>query len=75
MNAIMQFARKEDVSHYTALHAFLVGVRGMIAPFAGTALIAIPWIGLRGVFLFSAVLILASWLLARRVSVPEKSRE
>ena len=74
MNAIMQFARKEDISHYTALHAFLVGVRGVIAPFAGTALIAIPWIGVRGVFVFAGVLILAGWLVARRVTIPEKSR-
>ncbi|MBM3128813.1 MAG: MFS transporter [Chloroflexi bacterium] len=75
MNAIMQFARKEDVSHYTALHAFLVGIRGVIAPFAGTALMTIPWIGLRGVFLFSAFLILAGWLLVRRVSAPGKVYE
>ena len=26
MNAIMQFAHKEEISHYTALHTFLVGV-------------------------------------------------
>jgi hypothetical protein len=42
MNAIMQFAHKEKISHYTALHAFLVGMRGIVAPFAGTALITIP---------------------------------
>lgn len=71
MNAIMQFARKEEIGHYAALHAFLVGVRGVIAPFVGTALIAIPWIGLRGVFLLSALLIALGWLLVRRVVVPE----
>ena len=72
MNAIMQFARKEEISHYTALHAFLVGVRGTVAPFAGTALIALPVIGLRGVFLLSALCILLGWLLVRRVAVPPK---
>jgi MFS family permease len=69
MNAIMQFARKEDIGHYTALHAFLIGVRGMIAPFIGTALITLEWIGIRGVFLLSALLILVSWLIVRTVRV------
>ena len=49
MNAIMQFAHKEEISHYTALHAFLVGVRGTVAPFAGTALIALPVIDRKSV--------------------------
>jgi hypothetical protein len=71
MNAIMQFARKEEIGHYTALHAFLVGVRGIIAPFAGIALMAIPAIGLRGVFLFSAFLIGLGWWLVQRVTVPD----
>ena len=69
MNAIMQFARREDIGHYAALHAFLVGVRGIIAPFLGTALMAIPFLGLRGVFLLSALIILLGWLLVRRVAV------
>jgi MFS family permease len=72
MNAIMQFARREDIGHYTAIHAFLVGVRGISAPFLGTALMAIPFLGLRGVFLLSAFLILLGWLLVRRVALPKK---
>ena len=71
MNAIMQFARKEEVGHYTALHAFLVGLRGIVAPFVGTALIALPFLGLRGVFLLSAFLILLGWVLIRRVTVAQ----
>lgn len=74
MNAIMQFARKEDVGHYTALHAFLVGVRGIIAPFAGTALMMVPWIGLRGVFILGAVLIAAGWWMARGVTIEPAAR-
>lgn len=69
MNAIMQFARKEDIGHYTAAHAFLIGVRGAIAPFIGTALITLEWIGLRGVFLLAALLIVISWLIVRTVQV------
>jgi hypothetical protein len=35
----------------------------------------VPWIGLRGVFLLSAFLILLGWLLVRRVTVPERVEE
>ena len=72
MNAIMQFARRDQVSDYTAVHAGLVGLRGMTAPLMGTALMTVPWIGLRGVFLLSAFLILLGWLLSLRVTVPER---
>jgi len=72
MNAIMQFARRDQIGNYTAVHAGLVGLRGIAAPLAGIALMAIPWIGLRGVFLLSAFLILLGWLLVRRVTVPER---
>lgn len=70
MNAIMQFARKEQISNYTALHAFSIGVRGILSPMLGMALAAVPWIGLRGVFLISVVLIMVGWLLMQRVTVP-----
>lgn len=73
MNAIMQFAHKDEVSHYTALHAFLVGVRGIIAPLLGTVLMTIPFIGLRGVFLISAALVLLGWWLMRQVQLPKQS--
>jgi DHA1 family inner membrane transport protein len=69
MNAIMQFARREQVSDYTAVHAGLVGLRGLAAPLMGTALMSVPWIGLRGVFLLSAFLILLGWLLSRRTNL------
>jgi sugar phosphate permease len=72
MNAIMQFARKEEIGHYTALHAFLIGVRGIVAPLLGTVLMTIPFIGLRGVFLISAALVLLGWWLMRRVQLPQQ---
>ncbi|MBI5034759.1 MAG: MFS transporter [Chloroflexi bacterium] len=72
MNAIMQFARPEEISHYTALHAFLVGVRGIVAPLLGTVLMTIPLIGLRGVFLISASMIFLGWFLMRRIEAPPK---
>ena len=73
MNAIMQFARKEQIGHYTALHAFLLGVRGIIAPLLGTALMTIPWIGLRGVFIIATVIVLIGWWRSRHVTVPAKA--
>jgi DHA1 family inner membrane transport protein len=72
MNAIMQFAPRDQVSNYTAVHAGLVGLRGIAAPLIGTALMVVPWIGLRGVFLLSALLILVGWLLVRRVTVADR---
>jgi MFS transporter, DHA1 family, inner membrane transport protein len=75
LNAVMQFARKEEISNYTALHAFLVGVRGILAPLAGMGLAMLPWVGLRGVFLVSTVLVLVGWLLVRRVSLPAVAME
>ena len=68
----MQFARRDQIGDYTAVHAGLVGVRGILAPLTGIALMTVPWIGLRGVFLLSAFLILLGWLLFRRVTVPER---
>jgi len=73
MNAIMQFARKEQIGHYTALHAFLLGVRGIIAPLLGTALMSIPWIGLRGVFIIATIIVLYGWWRSRHVTVPAKT--
>ena len=72
MNAIMQFARRDQISDYTAVHAGLVGLRGIAAPLMGITLMTVPWIGLRGVFLLSAFLTLLGWLLSRRVTVPER---
>jgi MFS family permease len=72
MNAIIQFARKEEIGYYTALHAFFIGVRGIVAPLLGTVLMTIPFIGLRGVFLISAALVLLGWWLMRRVQLPRQ---
>jgi sugar phosphate permease len=70
INTIMQFGRRGQVADYTALYAGLAGIRGLIMPLLGTALLAVPWIGLRGVFLLSTLLILGSALLVYRVRIP-----
>jgi len=67
MNAIMRLTSRERVGDYTALHSSLLGIRGIIAPFLGTMLMDVDWLGLRGVFLVSTILILAGWALMLRV--------
>jgi len=49
-------------------------VRGIFAPFAGTALMTLPVLGLRGVFLVGALFILASWLMGRTVTLDQATR-
>lgn len=73
ISAVMQFARKEQIGHYTALHAFLLGIRGIIAPLLGTALMTVPWIGLRGVFFISSALVLIGWWYSRGVKLPTQA--
>jgi len=38
-NSILYFSKKGRESHYQALHSFLLGIRGTIAPFCGAALV------------------------------------
>jgi MFS transporter, DHA1 family, inner membrane transport protein len=59
-NSILMFASERTVSRYQALHSFLLGVRGSIAPFAGAGMKTLADAGgvdLKWLFLFSAVII------------------
>ncbi len=40
-NSILRFAKAGRESHYQALHSFLLGIRGTIAPFCGAAIVSI----------------------------------
>lgn len=40
-NSILYFAKEGRESHYQALHSFLLGIRGTIAPFCGAAMVSI----------------------------------
>ena len=58
------FAHKEDVPKYMGLHCTLTGIRGLVAPFVGVALMGA--VGVHGVFLaavggFIAAEIIAVW--------------
>lgn len=60
-NSILYFAKEGRESHYQALHSFLLGIRGTIAPFIGAALVAFfraSHIDIRFVFLISMLLML-----------------
>lgn len=60
----MYFARKENVPKYMGIHCTLTGIRGLVAPFVGVALMGV--IGVHGVFFaavggFVAAEIIAIW--------------
>lgn len=60
-NSILYFAKEGRESHYQALHSFLLGIRGTIAPFCGAALVSVfkaGQIDMRYVFLVSMGLML-----------------
>ena len=60
-NSILYFAKEGRESHYQALHSFLLGIRGTIAPFIGAAIILAfksGGIDVRYVFLISMALML-----------------
>jgi MFS family permease len=60
-NSILYFAKEGRESHYQALHAFLLGIRGTIAPFIGAAIVSSFKSGnidVRYVFLISMALML-----------------
>lgn len=63
LNAVMQFADREGVARYSALHFTLVGIRGLLAPLATVALL--HYLDLRQVFLVCfAVVLLGTVMMA-----------
>jgi DHA1 family inner membrane transport protein len=67
LNAVMHFADRQDIPRYTALHTFLVGIRGLLAPFVGMAIFHGLHGNFRASFLVSAVVIWAGSLLMMAV--------
>lgn len=65
-NSILTFAKDENVARYQALHSFLLGIRGTIAPFAGVGVmhaLAAHGKDTKYLFLIGMVLILAGcWM-------------
>jgi hypothetical protein len=62
----MYFARKEDVPKYMGVHCTLTGVRGLIAPFVGVALMGV--VGAHGVFFVALAGFVAAEAFALRMA-------
>lgn len=65
-NSILYFSKEGRESHYQALHSFLLGIRGTIAPFCGAGLISLyhtAGLDVRYVFLVSMGLMFLGGLL------------
>ncbi|MHB9022918.1 MAG: MFS transporter [Armatimonadota bacterium] len=60
LNAVLHFTEREHIARYAALHTFLVGIRGLLAPFVGTWLYGM--FNLRQCFYISAAVIWAGTL-------------
>lgn len=61
-NSILRLAKDGKESRYQALHSFLFGIRGTIAPFAGVALLK-AGMGIRNVFLLGFAMMVTGALL------------
>lgn len=64
-NSILHFAKDGKESQYQALHAFLFGIRGTIAPLLAPVLTGLG-VGVRTVFLASALLMVVGALMQMR---------
>ena len=67
-NSVMHFSTPENSAQYQAMHSLLLGVRGIIGPFAGAAMarsLIVSGGDIRWVFAASGVLILAGAVLQR----------
>ncbi len=84
LNAVLHFSKGEDIPIYMALHNFMVGIRGVIAPFLGTEVLLhmfrneTPLQQLHSSFIVSAWIVWAGFVLMVPVVLlailPEKKR-
>jgi len=78
-NALLTFAGPDNVSRYQALQSFLLGIRGSIAPFLGTALaaaleahdISLRWVFVVGLFF----MLIGAWMQVVAMRRQEKVRD
>ena len=61
VNVVMRFGQQRQIARYSALHLTLLGIRGLIAPWVGGALIAV-WPGMRPIFWLAFGLQLVGWM-------------
>lgn len=62
LNTCIQLADPDKVVEYAAIQATMLGVRGMISPFIGVALIALG-VGETAIFITGTLLIVLSWFI------------
>jgi MFS family permease len=72
INAAIQLTRGGRIQEYAALQATVIGVRGMIGPFVGVALLRVG-IGTSVVFAVAGAMALLAALLLSRVKAPSQA--
>jgi len=72
--AVLHFSPPERTTHYQAVFSTLIGLRGIVAPFVGAALIQSGLMSMKWLFLTSAVVMILGYLVqvvgARRYPKP-----
>jgi MFS family permease len=74
INAAIQLARNGRIQEYSALQAMIIGVRGMIGPFVGVALLRIG-VSTSAVFAVAGAMALLAALLLLKVKAPSQTWE
>ncbi len=74
VNTCIQLAEPDSVVDYAAVQSTVVGLRGMIAPFIGVALIQLG-VAPGAVFALGGLLVLASWLIMGAVHLAPPTGE
>lgn len=74
INTCIQLAEPENVVEYAAVQATVLGIRGMIAPFVGVAMVAVG-IDQTTIFAAGTLLIISSWFILGWVQVPITQEE
>lgn len=65
-NGVLHYAHRDRVQQYQAVHLFLMGLRGMIAPLLGPKLVEWKLLNLSQMFLVAVVMALASYIILVR---------
>ena len=70
INVLMRLAPRTRLPEYSSLLTSIAGARGLVAPFLGSALAALPWLGVNGVLLLAAALVAVGTVAVARTDAP-----
>ncbi len=59
-NGVLHYAPKDRITQYQAVFAFLMGIRGITAPFMGALFVKWHWLSMQQVFIIAFILTLLS---------------